>query len=486
MSKIDNKYDVVIIGAGIGGLVCGCYLAKAGMKVLIVEKNANVGGYCSSFKRKGFTFDVGTHALGAFRKKGQLKKVYDELKLNNLVDIIRIDPSDIIKTPEHTIIIRNDLQKTITGLKKEFPDQADSVKNFFKFLTETDLMELFTKVKGKSFQDILDYYFDDYKLKAAIGIMLWNMGLTIKEAAALPAIVFYREFVLDGGYYPLGGMQNFADALAKRFKELGGSLLLSEMVRKIIIKNKTVKNISLNNSESISTKFVVSNCDCKQTFFGLIGKRYLEKKFIDRYNRLKPCMSAFIVYLAVDNDFEKKVDRCCALWYAPQYRTDEAFFKITKNEDDISNKGMFCLLPSAHDNSLAPPGKGTIILIIGAEYKNKKYWEQNREHFTDCLIKNIEKIIPGMSKNIIFKETATPTTLYKYTLNVDGAMHGWESTLSQVENPFITQKSPINGLYLTGHWITQKIGQGGIAMVSYSGRNVAKSIIRDFKKKAEL
>ena len=56
--KIDNKYDVIIIGAGIGGLVCGCYLVKAGLKVLIVEKHYQVGGYCTSFKRKGFTFDA--------------------------------------------------------------------------------------------------------------------------------------------------------------------------------------------------------------------------------------------------------------------------------------------------------------------------------------------------------------------------------------------------------------------------------------------
>jgi len=482
MNKVDDKYDVIIIGAGIGGLSCGCYLAKAGMKTLIVEQHSRAGGYCTSFKRNGFIFDVGVHALGAFRKKGQLKKIYDELNLNKLVNIIRIDPSDIIKAPEHTIIIKNDIQKTIEGLKHEFPNQADSIENFFSFLTQTSLIELFVKLKGKSFQDVLDCYFDDQRLKSMIGIVLWNMGLSIKEVAALPAVVFYKEFVFDGGYYPMGGMQNFADALAKRFRELGGNLLFSKMAKKIIIKNKIIESILLGSSELIETKFVVSNCDCRQTFFELVGKEYFEKVFIDKCNKLKPCMSAFIVYLAVDNDFVKEIDKCCALWYLPQYRTDDAFFKITKNEDDISNKGMFCLFPSAHDNNLAPHGKGIIILIIGAEYKNRRYWESKKEYFAESLIKNAEKIMPGLSKKIIFKEIATPSTLHKYTLNMNGALHGWQATLSQVEDPFISQESPIKGLYLAGHWVTQKVGQGGIAMVSYSGRNVARLIIRNFKK----
>ncbi len=63
-------YDAIIIGAGIGGLVCGCYLAKAGMKVLIVEKNAQPGGYCTSFTRGGFTFDSCVHSLGSLRPEG--------------------------------------------------------------------------------------------------------------------------------------------------------------------------------------------------------------------------------------------------------------------------------------------------------------------------------------------------------------------------------------------------------------------------------
>jgi len=79
MSKSDsNIYDAVIIGAGISGLVCGCYLAKAGLKVLIAEQHHKPGGYCTSFQRQGFSFDAAAHSFGGYRSDGIVKKVFED------------------------------------------------------------------------------------------------------------------------------------------------------------------------------------------------------------------------------------------------------------------------------------------------------------------------------------------------------------------------------------------------------------------------
>ncbi|MDI6891166.1 MAG: FAD-dependent oxidoreductase [Thermodesulfovibrionales bacterium] len=93
-------YDAIIIGAGISGLVCGCYLAKAGMKVLIVEKNAKPGGYCTSFTKGGFHFDACVHSLGSLREGGNLRIILKELGLEERLKIKRYDPSDIIIAPD--------------------------------------------------------------------------------------------------------------------------------------------------------------------------------------------------------------------------------------------------------------------------------------------------------------------------------------------------------------------------------------------------
>jgi phytoene dehydrogenase-like protein len=122
-----DEYDCIIIGAGIGGLVCGCYLAKAGMKVLIVEKNEKVGGYCQSFVKDGFWFDTGAHYLGSLRRSGALRKIFDDLRLDKEIKLIRSDPSDIVITNDYRIEIRNDIKQTIDNFQTHFPQQAKEI-----------------------------------------------------------------------------------------------------------------------------------------------------------------------------------------------------------------------------------------------------------------------------------------------------------------------------------------------------------------------
>src|SRR4030066_2519025 len=99
MPKKDKEiYDAVIIGAGISGLVCGCYLAKAGLKVLIAEQHNKPGGYCTSFKRKGFTFDAAAHCFGGYRKDGITRKVFEYLAIDKKIKIWKSNPTDTIIT----------------------------------------------------------------------------------------------------------------------------------------------------------------------------------------------------------------------------------------------------------------------------------------------------------------------------------------------------------------------------------------------------
>ena len=109
---MNDQYDVIIIGAGIGGLVCGNYLAKAGMKVLIVERHNKVGGYCTSFKRNGFTFDAAAHSMGSCREDGRIGILFKDLDLYEKVKITRSEISDLIITPHYKIALHNNLSLT--------------------------------------------------------------------------------------------------------------------------------------------------------------------------------------------------------------------------------------------------------------------------------------------------------------------------------------------------------------------------------------
>src|SRR3989338_5307146 len=128
-----NTYDAIIIGAGMSGLVCGCHLAKAGMKVLIVEQHDKPGGYCTSFKRKGFLFDAAAHSFGSYREDGNFRKILVDLGIDKLINVKRFDPSDIIITPDFKITFWNNSNDTINNLIHTFPSDKDGIIKYYDY-----------------------------------------------------------------------------------------------------------------------------------------------------------------------------------------------------------------------------------------------------------------------------------------------------------------------------------------------------------------
>lgn len=459
-------YDAIIIGAGIGGLVCGCYLAKAGMKVLICEQHYKPGGYCTSFKRKGFTFDAAAHSFGAYRESGIVRKVFTELEINKKIKIIRFNPSDIFITPDYKITLWNDLDKTIEEFQRAFPEETDNIKEFFYFLTNPDT-NFFARMRSWTFKNLLDKYFSNEKLKAIISFpLLGNGGLPSSQMSAFIGAKLYSEFLLDGGYYPEGGMQALPDALCERFKELGGELRLSCLVKKIKVKDNKIVGAVLEKGGFIPSKIVISDCDARQTFFKLIGKKKLEQEFSRKIDNMMPSMSDFIIYLGIDGFFESLSNLGTGIWCFSHYNVDQAYKDAQKCK--IEHLGGY-FLRASHNGS-------TIVAIMSAPYKNRIFWKTNKYIFLEHFITKIEKdIIPDLSNHIIYKDAATPYTLYRYTLNYKGASYGWAGTPTQLAVPDIRKPSFIHGLYITSSWTTQGIGISGVI---YIAQDTAKMILR--------
>lgn len=461
MEKYD--YDAVIIGAGISGLVCGCYLAKAGMKTLIVEKNAKPGGYCTSFTRGGFHFDACVHSLSSLRNGGILKTVLKELKLEERLKFKRFDPSDIIIAPDYKICFWNNLEKTTQEFQDNFPKEAKKIKEFFDYINGCEGI-FFSTLRSITFQSLLDKYFKDNKLKAIFSLpLLGNAGLPAKQISAITGVLVYKEFMFDGGYYPNGSIQSFADMLAERFQELGGHLLFSNLVKRIIVENKKVKGIEIDKKGDILAEHVIANNDATQVFFSLIGQKQIDKQMISLLNDMKPSLSAFILYLGIDGELKDLLSDS-TVWFLPHYNIDK-IYEFTIN-GEVDSLDWFFARPSSI--------KRTIIMFINVPSKNEEYWKANKKRFIDVFIKKMEQVIPNLSSHIMFKDAATPNTLYKWTLNYKGAAFGWAWTPSQFAIKGLSQTTPISNLYLTGHWTT--IAQG-ISGVTYLGRGTANLIL---------
>jgi prolycopene isomerase len=461
---MEDQYDVVIIGAGVSGLVCGCYLAKAGMKVLIVERRANVGGCCTSFETRGYRFDAFAHSLGGLRENGTLEIVLRELGIKDRFKVNRHDPSDIIVSPDYKIYFWNDLKRTIEDLQSHFPHEAPNISSLMQYLAHSK-GENTMKLMNVSFSTFLNNFIQDMKLKAILSVpVLGNAGLPPSSISAFTAAKLYQEFHLDGGYHPEGGMQAFPDLLVSRFKELGGKILLSKPVVKILMTNKNrVSGIGIKGNEKIFSKVVVSNCDVTQTFLNFMGKTNIKSPNI---KQMEPSISFFSGFVGLDeNPISINGELRSTVWYMFNYDLEKIYIKT--KDGNFDNIECFLIYGS-------PDKKGFVISIL-APFKSRSFWEKNKNKFFEKLIKITVKNIPSLNKvNIRFKTCITPQSIYRWTSNLSGAAYGWASTPSQFIVTGLTQKTHIENLYLTGHWTTQTLGVCGVA---YMGRDTAKMII---------
>ncbi|HHN66074.1 MAG TPA: NAD(P)/FAD-dependent oxidoreductase [Nitrospirae bacterium] len=469
--RSSEEYDAIIIGAGIGGLVCGCYLAKAGMKVLICEQHHKPGGYCTSFKRKGFTFDAAPHCFGSYREDGIMRKILNDLGVDSKLNIIRANPSDIIITPDFKVSFSNDLEQTIDEFQNNFPNERN-LRKFFYLLLDTD-PQSFSKLRRITFRELLDQYFVDEKLKSILSLPFFGIGgLPSFLISAFVGAKLFSEFLLDGGYYPIGGMQALPDALAEKFKEFGGEIHLSTLVKKIAIKENKVTGVVLQNKEYIPAKYVISNCDARQTYLKLIGKEKLPKEFYEKLNNMIPSFSNFLIYIGLASSFKPKFNPGSVLYYFTTYSIENIYSSI-KNGNFKNYCGL--LLRVSHD-------KSTIFAGIPVIYKSKKYWKNYKSLLLETFIEKM-KICTSedLLEHIVHKEAATPLTLEKYTLNYKGASFGWSSIPSQFGIPEFRRPSFIQNLYLTGHWTTFGVGISGTA---YIGCDTAKILLRKGKMKS--
>ncbi len=455
---------MIIIGAGISGLVCGCYLAKAGMKVLIVEQHDKPGGYCTSFKRKGFTFDAAAHSFGGYRKNGNMQKILDELEVD--VKIVRYDPSDVLIAPDKKITFWSESHKTIQELQEAFPNESQNIFDFFKFLQNSGPLD-FVRLRARTFQYLLDGFIADKQLKSLLSLpVLGNGGLPPSEISAFTASKIYTEFLLDGGYYPTGGMQTLSDGIARKFVEYGGKLSLSTPVNKIVVNSNIVSGVIVGNDQFLPATVVVSNCDARQTFLSFLDPAVVQQDLRSKLGIMKPSLSVFVVYLGIDDQLICPINPGVNVWVMQHYDIEKIYRSLIGNILENPIDGFMMRLS---------PNKKCLQAFINAPYIDHIFWTKNKSSFTNKFIAKIEEYIPNLSEHILYKDAASPYTMQRYTLNSEGAAYGWAGTPSQLFDPDFRSSLIVKNLYLTGHWTAQTQGVPGVA---YLGYETAKKITK--------
>ncbi|MDK2822852.1 MAG: all-trans-retinol 13,14-reductase [Clostridia bacterium] len=479
--KGENEYDVIIVGSGIGGLTCGALLSKRGYKVLVLEQHYQVGGYCSSFKRKDFVFNTGVENVSGLWEKGPISYLLKELGLKKDELFVKNRMRYIFKKKE---IDANNLEEFIKVLSDMFPYEKENIRAFFdeakkayeECYKDAEIYgtplpaELIVKVFGerklldyprehphfynwmdKAYKQKLDEYFTNEDLKTLLCALLGYVGTEPEKTSASSALTAVIAYYLHGGYFPRGGAQRFADSLKEVIESHGGKVLVHHKADRILVREGKVEGVRVND-KIFRSRIVVANANAKTTFLELVGEENLDEKFVEYIKSLKMSPSVIMVFLGVDMDLAS-------------YPT------IIENLDD----GYSIVINSNADLSLAPKGKASVTILTGDNYHDfserevKEYFEKKKK-FTEMLIKRAEKVIPNLSKHIVVQDAATPKTFERYTSMPEGAIYAFDQSI-YTKRPYF--KTPIKGLYLAS---ASTFPGGGIEAVVISGIICANNI----------
>ncbi len=469
-SEIESKYDVIILGAGIAGLICGTFLAKHGKKVLIVEQHSIPGGYCTSFKRKGFIFDAAVHHIGGCGKWSVVGRCLKELDIN--INFLHLDPMDSIHFPSFSIDVPAEIDEYIDLLKERFSSESDKITLFFKEFIKLyratfsiEKHDMLIKYQDTTYKEMLDNFFSNEQLKMTLSAQWGYIGSPPHEVSAIGMCQMLVNYLKDGAYFPVGGTQNFADAITQKFIDYGGHIMLSSSVDKIHTDGNIIKGVTTKKGGKIPAETFVSNIDPKQTFFSLLDKDIVENSFFRKIRNMKESVSFFLLYLGLDNKIDLK-------------ELKRGFYHTSNDLSFSGNDWFYISVPTEVDSSLAPDNKQIISVVVSSRdsYDDIEDWAAYKEKMKKHTINYLENFVPDIQDHIEVIDAATPKTLYRYTYNSKGAAYGWAVTVDQTWSNRLSHTTPFNNLFLAGHWTNP--GPGICAVVS-SGWRVANMILNN-------
>ena len=480
-----SSYDAVVIGAGIGGLICANLLVRGGLSVLLVEQHYMVGGYCSVFRRKGFTFDAATHFYPLLGNPDTMTgKLLSDLGMTT--GWVKMDPVDQFHFPDGTCFaVPADFEPYLARLKVEFPHEARALDDFFAAVQEAYMFGLLYYFRGRdtsrlekyrhlTVQQMLDRYFRDRKLKLLLTADCPHWGSPPSRISFVFDSMLRLSYFL-GNYYPRGGSQAFADELAQRFEEQGGHILMQSLVTRILVENTTAYGVEVETGrgearhiERVYADCVVSNGDVLRTLEQMVGPEHLEAEYLASIRRLRPTYPCFLTHIGL-RDVPTEVLRQAHgyywnSWDANQVGRNGLKFKI--------------FVPTLFEPGLARHGGHILIIqkVLDIDYNAIDDWATHKAAIEQYIMANLERVIPGITAKVVVKSSASALTSYRYTLNHRGAMLGWEMSPDQLGHQRIDVVSPIANLYFVGHWVQPG---GGITPVIVSAMKAAQMITKD-------
>src|SRR4030066_1665208 len=336
------RYDVTVIGAGMGGLTCGSLLAKEGLRVLICEQSSKPGGYCVNFRRNGFTFTPAVHYLNEFGPNSQMQEAFQTLGLPPEIEFCPQDPQRRIITPHFHLTLSTDIDRFERDLIYHFPKErlfiyaymgelkrlvknieGPSIKSLYLISPKEKLQLLYKFIKrpqlfryrGKTGQEVLDSSFKDPLLK-------YLLTFGARKGSSILTCASPILWAIKGNFYYIKdkGVEALPQLFLRYYKAYGGEISFNTLAKKIVIEEGKVRAVQIEGGEEIQSRYVISNGDGHATFHDLIGKHLLPDRFVRKLQKREISAPIFTLYLGVDLDLAQMGFDGALVHYYPTIR----------------------------------------------------------------------------------------------------------------------------------------------------------------------
>lgn len=412
LDSLDNRYDIVVVGSGLGGLTCANRLARAGHKILLLEHHHQLGGLATWFKRGGHVFDVSLHGFpyGMVKtcRKYWSKEIRDSIvQLNNIV----------FDNPQFSLTTTFAKEDFINILKEKFSIENKAVTDFFQTV---DGMNFYDD-QSMTTRDLFNRFFpgrsDVHRL--LMEPITYANGSTLDEPAITYGIVF-SNFMNKGVYTFEGGTDKLIGMMAGELEKNGVTICTKARVERIVVDKSRVRGVEVG-GRLIETSAVVSNAGVTNTIDELVGRDVFKDDFMDSFDKVKVNNSSCQVYFGIRKG--EQLEEIGDLLFTS---TSCEFSSEEMQKLDTKSRTFSVYYPNTRPDSQPDY---TIVASMNSNYDDwinfsDNEYRQEKDKMIDRCLNDLDRYVPGVRDKIDTIESATPKTFHRYTLHTKGTSFG--------------------------------------------------------------
>jgi phytoene dehydrogenase-like protein len=499
-AAVNTPPRVIIIGAGIAGLSCGCYLQMCGIQTEILEAGELPGGLCTAWKRGHYMFDGCLRWLvGAeppVKPPSPFYKMWCEL--GAIAGRKVFVPEEIfhIEAPNgQKLVVPASLDKLAAEFKRIAPEDSHLIERLIKdarrcvsleplekpleLMAHRDrireglryfpIVPIVLRWKNLSLGDYLKRYKNDF-LRTTLRVIT---GSEQMSALVLPMVLAFRSRKDTG--FVAGGSWDFAMAIADRYQKLGGVFRYNTKVTGIKTENNRATGVECEDGTPIPARTVISCADGYTTIYKMLDGRYVDKKVRFLYEECQTFSALIQISLGVKKVFPD-TPHTLNLMLAERLRVD-----------DKTSHGSFEVESFNSSSRLCPEGTTMMTVRLPTDYQfwidlkknDPRGYRTEKKNLLRKVMAILDKRFPGLGRNVERFDVATPATFIRYTNNWRASYEGWLPTPRLLGRRIRYTLPDLKNFYMAGHWV---IPGGGLPSAALSGREVAQLTCAEYGK----